>query len=167
MRRLVERPLFSSCDAGVVNPAPGAPPSGPAAFTAARVAGRLTPMAWNAVLSALEDEHDMAAFTAAIVARFGPDEALLAKQASIEKQVEGLAAILRRYDEVVPDIVARPERIGIVPEDADAAYQALWNAEQAGALLYDDVLLRPVEIFPDIAELFQRRIASARITPRR
>jgi hypothetical protein len=109
----------------------------------------------------------MAAFTAAIVARCGPNEALLAKQASIEKRIEELAAILRHYDEVVPHIVARPERIGIVPDDADAAYQALWDAEQAGALLYDDVLLRPVEIFPDIAELFQRRIASARITPRR
>jgi len=50
---------------------------------------------------------------------------------------------------------------------ARAAHQAVWEAETAGAMLYDDVLLRPVEIFPDIGELFQQRSASARDTPRR
>lgn len=166
MKPLIEPPLTNSRDGGAVRPAPVTTAVDPAALaTRPAKPGRLTPMAWNAVLSALEDEHDMAAFTATMIARFGPNEALLAKKASIEKQIEDLAAILRRYDEVVPDIAARAERIGVVPADVAAAHQALSAAEAAGALLYDEVLLRPVEIFPDIAGLFQRRIASARDTP--
>ncbi len=165
MRGFIDRPLISAHAGKAESTARETAAVGPTGPPAER--GRLTPMAWNAVLSALEDEHDLAAFTAVIIARYGADEALLAKRDAIGERIRDLGAILRRYDEVVPDIAGRAERIGAAPDDAGAACQALLEADAAGARLYDEVLLRPVEVYSDIAEFFQRRISAAQEPSRR
>lgn len=168
MRGFLDRPLINAHAGKAESTARETAAVGPVSTTGrAAKRGRLTPMAWNAVLSALEDEHDMAAFTAAIIARYGADEALLVKKDAIEERIRDLGAILRRYEEVVPDIVGRAERIGAAPDDAGGACQALLEADAAGARLYDEVLLRPVEAFSDIAEFFQRRISAAQASSRR